>query len=370
MLDTAAAAQIEKENESGEVTVEITSHRETLSENGTNNFEKNAGVREGEEQQHQEQELREKVYLATGFGSRLFVPGCNGIVSICNVLVVLFMFAFFLFNLVEILKNYVRDRRNPPVNINVSINELVDFPPMLFCSSLDNVEFGDSEIILEYFNSTEFLITDDFAGALQSCSLFNETCLSRFDNSNKMKIQNLGFLEAIDGASNYCFSLSGIPGWSNTTIVTNFPNRLSFAVDLNFTVNESDPNQDYSSVTRNYVGLDGYIFENENDLSDTIVNFRNLGPILAVGQLTAAGSFVTKTQLTLSRLSYFEITEVSQFDLLSSSRYTLGTTTVPLTPSNLSTSILFMQYQDPRIIETRQKEVPFSVALSGIGGKL
>eukprot|EP00516_Mucochytrium_quahogii_P002485 CAMPEP_0203765490 /NCGR_PEP_ID=MMETSP0098-20131031/18439_1 /ASSEMBLY_ACC=CAM_ASM_000208 /TAXON_ID=96639 /ORGANISM=" , Strain NY0313808BC1" /LENGTH=355 /DNA_ID=CAMNT_0050661747 /DNA_START=234 /DNA_END=1298 /DNA_ORIENTATION=+ len=332
-----------------------------LEENTVDNAKNDTGT-----EQTQQFPKREAFYLSTGVGAKVLVPGCWGYF---NVALVLAAFAFFLFNAVVIIGQYVQDTKNPPVSTDVRINQPVPIPTIVMCNGASGVPFDNSThlSLVEFTDDKDsdlLLInacTSSITGVALNTTEFGPDCMEAYSSDNPT-FENFKLKSALSNDVFDCLVISGFPGFGKLANLKKlFPTRLTVTVFTN--IGSANFTADDSGVqgVRFFVFPDFGSFEIGKQAGniETMLLFSDNNGLFAMDQKSFVG-------ITKNELQYFEDgDETVQLDI-----FKLQISSANLIETAGAGDVVSAQfmYSDNRVVRTEQKKVKFSVALGSLGG--
>mmetsp|Transcript_16640 Transcript_16640/g.26978 ORF Transcript_16640/g.26978 Transcript_16640/m.26978 type:complete len:395 (+) Transcript_16640:462-1646(+) len=306
---------------------------------------------------------REAIYLSTGCGARVLVPGCW---TYFNIVLIMACFGFFTFNAVVIIREFVDGLTNPPFAGEVQVNQPIDLPTIAMCNGLPGVSFGDDTKLsmLQFSDRTTsdgFVYCERFIDGREPNGSVAD-CTKLFGPSGATFEKFTLPYPSEQALKWHCLAIFQFPGFGKYTALNKlFPTRLT--VDISTQIGNS-------STSTKQVGVDGVRFfvfpdvetyslaKKEEDWFYFVLLSDNTG-------LFPSG-YVSTVGVSKNRLEYFEADGwTTQLDI-----YKLQISSAERIDDRVAKDVAQVEfmYSDNRVLISKQKRVRFSVALGALGG--
>mmetsp|Transcript_6791 Transcript_6791/g.15203 ORF Transcript_6791/g.15203 Transcript_6791/m.15203 type:complete len:402 (-) Transcript_6791:42-1247(-) len=290
----------------------------------------------------------ERFYLRVGFGRKLLTP--YKCLPVFNILILLALFGFFIFNAQNIIKDYLESQKNPPSSIKVVDGEEILFPVILICNSIYNVNMsyvGEGPLY-SGANCSDVQGCDSYFGWVNITSTGG--------NSDR---QHCLLVDAS--------SLPGVHSLDNLDL-TNGTRFETLQISLDIDDLASTPDDPF-------VGVEIYVYSK--------ITYEDIGPVLvpetstetvvnqqALLALADGGNIAGVLQYSAFKLSLVK-TEVANEALSPFHAYTLNTASAPLNPKFLKTDsmiVLEFAFSSSRVTTISFAPSSFSSFFGSLGG--
>mmetsp|Transcript_11509 Transcript_11509/g.18718 ORF Transcript_11509/g.18718 Transcript_11509/m.18718 type:complete len:421 (-) Transcript_11509:278-1540(-) len=284
----------------------------------------------------------ERFYIRAGFGRKLLVP--YGWLPGFNIVVMLVLFGFFIFNAMNIINDYISALSNPPATVKVEDGVQINFPVFLICNSLADVE-------LKFMDTTDSNVTYSDKDCLDvpGCNYF------------------FGWFTHQDKTESHCLlietgSLAGVQRDSDADNSGNFENIQVYL----------DTNDTQATDQDAFIGVEINVFSNKT--------YADIGPVLSPtgpiqnqsdlidnsdgGNIAGAGLYGV-LKLSLSKTDVYQDPQAPYYD------YTFNSASAPLNrkfTSSGSAMLLEFSFSSSRITTISYAPSSFSSFFGSLGG--